>query len=60
MKPAKFETYKPKADEFKVAQSRTGSPQRPYVPTQHPFAERLAEHRSIPSIWTPGVVGSGK
>jgi hypothetical protein len=60
MKPANFETYKPKQGEFAVAQSRTGTPLKPYVPTAHPFVERLLEHRSIPSVWTPGVIGSGK
>jgi hypothetical protein len=53
MKPAKFETYKPKADEFKIAQSRVHKAAKPYTPPLHPFAERLAEHRSIPSLWTP-------
>ena len=55
MKPAKFETYKPKADEFKVAQPRTGNNFKPYTPTPHPFAERLEAHRVIPSMWTPNV-----
>jgi hypothetical protein len=53
MKPAKFETYKPKQDEFKIAQSRVGTPLKPYVPTPHPFVERLLEHRNIQSLWTP-------
>jgi len=56
MKPAKFETYKPRADEFAVAQPRVGVVLKPYVPAEHPFAQRLAEHRVIPSLWTPGVV----
>jgi hypothetical protein len=60
MKPANFETYKPKPNEFAIAQSRTGVALKPYVPTPHPFVERLLEHRSIPSVWTPGVIGSGK
>jgi hypothetical protein len=60
MKPAKFETYKPKQGEFAVAQPRTGVPLRPYTPTPHPFVERLLEHRNIPSMWTPGTIGSGK
>lgn len=54
MKPANFETYKSKPDEFKIAQSRTGNNFKPYVSTPHPFAQRLLEHRSIPSLWTPG------
>jgi hypothetical protein len=60
MKPANFETYKPKQGEFAIAQSRTGNNFKPYVPTPHPFVERLLEHRNIPSLWTPGVIGSGK
>ena len=61
MKPANFETYKPKQGEFAKAQSRTNpSYNKNYVPTPHPFVERLLEHRSIPSMWTPGVTGSGK
>jgi len=60
MKPANFETYKPKQDEFKIAQSRTGNNFKPYVPIPHPFAERLGEHRAIPSLWTPGTLASGK
>tara|TARA_R110000868_G_scaffold27247_3_gene103834 strand:- start:321 stop:503 length:183 start_codon:yes stop_codon:yes gene_type:complete len=60
MKPAKFETYKSKPNEFKIAQSRSANPFKPYVPTPHPFVERLLEHRNIPSMWTPGVIGKGK
>ena len=60
MKQANFETYKPQLDEFKIAQSRTGNGFKPYTPTPHPFAQRLTEHRIIPSLWTPGVIGSGK
>jgi len=60
MKSANFETYKPKPNEFAVAQPRTGTPLKPYTPTPHPFVERLLEHRSIPSLWTPGTIGSGK
>ena len=60
MKPANFETYKPQPDEFKIAQSRTGNNFKPYVPATHPFVERLLEYRNVPSLWTPGVVGSGK
>ena len=60
MKPANFETYKPKQGEFAIAKGRTGNNFKSYVPTPHPFAERLSEHRSIPSLWTPGVIGSGK
>jgi len=55
MKPAKFETYKPKADEFKVAQPRVGVVLKPYVPEQHPFIKRLEEYRNVPSLWTPNV-----
>jgi hypothetical protein len=61
MKPANFETYKPKQDEFKIAQSRTNpSYNKNYVPTPHPFVERLLEHRSIPSMWTPSKPAEGK
>ena len=55
MKPAKFETYKPKADEFKVAQPRVGVVLKPYVPEQHPQNARLIQAREIPSLWTPNV-----
>jgi hypothetical protein len=60
MKPANFETYKPKPNEFAIAQSRTGVALKPYVPTPHPFVERLLEHRSIPSVWTPSKPAGGK
>jgi hypothetical protein len=60
MKPAKFETYKPKQGEFAIAQSRVGIPLKPYVPTPHPFVERLLEHRNIPSMWTPSKPVGGK
>lgn len=60
MKASNFETYKPKQGEFAIAQSRVGIPLKPYVPTPHPFVERLLEHRNIPSMWTPGVIGKGK
>lgn len=60
MKPAKFETYKSQPNEFAIAQPRTGNNFKPYTPTPHPFVERLLEHRSIPSLWTRGVIGSGK
>jgi hypothetical protein len=54
MKQAKFETYKPKPNEFKVAQLRTNtSYTKNYVPTPHPFIKRLEAFRSIPSMWTP-------
>ena len=55
MKPAKFETYKPQPDEFKIAQGRTGNGFKPYVPTPHPFHEKLSAFREVPSLWTPGV-----
>ena len=55
MKQAKFETYQPKPNEFAIAQPRTGNNFKPYVPTPHPFVERLLEHRSIPSLWTRGT-----
>ena len=57
MKQAKFEKYKPKPNEFKIAQPRTGSGFKPYVPTPHPFLERLEAFRSIQSLWTPGSTG---
>ena len=60
MKPAKFETYKPQPDEFKIAQSRTGKAFKEYVPAPHPFVQRLEEFRKIQSLWTPGEIGSGK
>jgi len=60
MKPTKFETYKSKPDEFKIAQPRSANPFKPYVPTPHPFVQRLLAHRIIPSLWTPSVIGSGK
>lgn len=60
MKTAKFETYKPQPDEFKIAQARTGIALKPYVPTPHPFVARLEAFRAIPSMWTPGEIASGK
>jgi hypothetical protein len=61
LKPAKFETYKPKSDEFKVAQLRTNtSYNKNYVPIPHPFIKRLLEHRSIPSLWTPSKPAGDK
>ena len=61
MKQAKFETYKPKPDEFKVAQLRTNtSYTKNYVPTPHPFIKRLEAFRSIPSMWTPSKPTGGK
>ena len=60
MKQANFETYKPQPDEFKIAQSRTGTNFKPYVPAPHPFIKRLEAYRNVPSLWTPGVIGSGK
>lgn len=53
MKPANFETYKPKQGEFAVAHSRTGNNFKPYVPAPHPFVKRLEEFREIKSLWTP-------
>lgn len=53
MKTASFETYKPKADEFAVAQPRSANPFKPYIPTPHPFVQRLEEYRSVRSLWTP-------
>lgn len=60
MKQAKFETYKPKEGEFRIAESRKPNPFKPYVPAVHPFVKRLEEFRAIKSMWTPGVMGSGK
>jgi hypothetical protein len=60
MKPANFETYKTTAGEFAVAQSRTGNNFKPYVPTPHPFVQRLEDFRALKSLWTPGVMGVGK
>jgi hypothetical protein len=57
MKQANFETYKPQPDEFKIAQSRTNtSYTKNYVPTPHPFIERLEAYRNVPSLWTPGML----
>jgi hypothetical protein len=60
MKQTNFETYKPQPDEFKIAKSRSANPFKPYVPTPHPFAQRLAEHQAVPSLWTPGTIATGK
>lgn len=60
MKQANFETYKSKADEFKIAQPRSANPFKPYVPTQHPFSEKLQAFREVPSLWTPGMMATGK
>jgi hypothetical protein len=60
MKQANFETYRPKQNEFAVAQPRSANPFKLYTPTPHPFAKRLEEFRKVKSMWTPGVVGSGK
>ena len=60
MKQSNFETYKPKPNEFAVAQARTGNNFKHYTPTPHPFAQRLDEYRSVPSLWTPGTNPSGK
>ena len=43
LKEAKFVTYEPKKDEFKIAEKRTHAPHKPYVPTPHPQAQRLME-----------------
>jgi hypothetical protein len=54
MKTAKFETYKSKPNEFKIAQSRTNpSYNKNYIPAPHPFLERLEGFRAIQSLWTP-------
>ena len=60
MKQSKFETYKPKPNEFAIAQSRTGNNFKPYIPTPHPFIERLEAFREIKSMWTPGTPVGGK
>ena len=61
MKPAKFETYRSKPNEFKIAQPRTNTTyHKNYSPTPHPFVERLLEHRNIPSMWTPSKPVGGK
>ena len=61
MKQAKFETYKPKPNEFAIAQPRTNpSYNKNYVPATHPFLERLEAFRSIPSMWTPSKPIGGK
>ena len=44
MKKAKFETYKPVKDEFKVAKPKLHTTlNKPYVPKSHPQAQRLSE-----------------
>ena len=59
MKKASFETYKPKPDEFKIAQVRTNTTyHKNYVPAPHPFLERLEGFRAIQSLWTPGATRS--
>jgi len=61
MKQAKFETYKPKPNEFAIAQSRTNtSYTKNYVPAPHPFLKRLEEFRAIQSLWTPSKPAGGK
>lgn len=60
MNQANFETYKPQPDEFKIAQSRTGNNFKPYVPTPHPFEQKLQAFREVPSLWTPGMSALGK
>jgi hypothetical protein len=61
MKKASFETYKPKPDEFKIAQVRTNkSYNKNYTPPTHPFLERLESFRAIQSLWTPNKPVEGK
>lgn len=60
MKQAKFETYKPQPDEFKIAKPRTGNAFKPYQPAPHPFLERLEKFREIKSLWTRGTVEGGE
>jgi hypothetical protein len=61
MKTTSFETYKPKADEFKIAQPRSANPFKLYVPPTHPFVERLEAFRKVQSLWTPNTpVGERK
>jgi hypothetical protein len=61
MKPTKFETYKSQPNEFAIAQPRTNpSYNKNYVPTPHPFIERLEAFRVIPSMWTPTKPTGGK
>jgi hypothetical protein len=44
MKAAKFETYRPVKNEFKVAKPKTlPLVNKPYVPKPHPQAQRLSE-----------------
>jgi hypothetical protein len=44
MKAAKFETYKPVKDEFKMAKPKIYlATNKPYVPKPHPQAQRLSE-----------------
>lgn len=60
MNASSFENYKPQPNEFAIAKSRTGNNFKPYVPAPHPFAQRLAEHQALPSLWTLGTPPSGK
>lgn len=50
-----FNTYKPKADEFKVAGKKVAPPVKEYVPQVHPQNARLVQAREIPSLWTRGT-----
>jgi hypothetical protein len=43
LKEAKFETYRPEKDEFKMAKPKALIPHKPYVPKPHPQAQRLLE-----------------
>jgi len=54
-----FNTYKPKADEFKIAGKRIAVPHKEYVPTQHPQNARLVQAREIQSLWTRGTKEGG-
>jgi len=60
MNNSTFETYKPQPNEFAVAKFRKGNNFKPYVPTPHPFVQRLEEFRAIQSLWTPGTYPTGK
>tara|TARA_R110000868_G_scaffold301295_1_gene561752 strand:- start:2285 stop:2467 length:183 start_codon:yes stop_codon:yes gene_type:complete len=58
---SKISTYKPKKDEFKIAQPKTHELPGVYVPEPHPFASRMEENKKILSLWTPNKIeGSRK
>lgn len=49
-------------EQLKTAQPRTYDIWKSvYVPQPHPYADRIAENKKIPSLWTPNKIeGSRK